>query len=137
MSRQTNPVSVTIRSLQQNNARPSNSYSGSRHLITFRTSKLTLLCWEGKPAGLVVTQTSRHVCAAHYTRASRYCAFWAVSAFSSGTTHTQTPWPLVRKGNIPTKRPPLVGEIYYQILRIEGCRVVSVADPPRSLISVF
>jgi hypothetical protein len=36
-----------------------------------------------------------------------------------------------------TARPPLVSEIYCQILRIEGCRVVSAADPQRSLISVF
>jgi hypothetical protein len=49
----------------------------------------------------------------------------------------QTPWPLVRKRTIPTERPPLVGEIYCQLLRIEGCRVVSAADPLRSLISVF
>jgi hypothetical protein len=37
----------------------------------------------------------------------------------------QTPWPLVRKRTIPTERPPLVGEIQCQILRIEGCRLVS------------
>jgi hypothetical protein len=45
-----------------------------------------------------------------------------------------TPWPLVRKRTIPTERPPLVDEIYCQLLRIEGCRVVSAADPLRSLI---
>jgi hypothetical protein len=49
----------------------------------------------------------------------------------------QTPWPLVRKRIIPTERPPLVDEIKCQLLRIEGCRVVSAADPLRSLISVF
>jgi hypothetical protein len=49
----------------------------------------------------------------------------------------QTPWPLVRKRNLPTKRPPLVGEIYCQHLRREWCCVVSAADPLRSLISVF
>jgi hypothetical protein len=48
-----------------------------------------------------------------------------------------TPWPLVRKRTIPTDRPPLVVEIYCQLLRIEGCRVVSAADPLRPLISVF
>jgi hypothetical protein len=37
-------------------------------------------------------------------------------------TKTQTPWPLVRKRTIPTERPPLV---------------VSEADTPRSLISIF
>jgi hypothetical protein len=41
----------------------------------------------------------------------------------------QTPWPLVRERNIPTERPPLVDEIYCQLLWIEGCRVVSAADP--------
>jgi hypothetical protein len=48
----------------------------------------------------------------------------------------QTPPPLVRKRTIPTERPPLV-EIYCQLLRIEGCCVVSAADPLLSLISVF
>jgi hypothetical protein len=49
----------------------------------------------------------------------------------------QTPWPLVRKRTIPTNRPPLVDEICFQLLWIEGCFVVSAADLPRSLISVF
>jgi hypothetical protein len=49
----------------------------------------------------------------------------------------QTPWPLVRKRTIPTERPPLVGKTQCQLLRIEGCRVVSAADLLRSLISVF
>jgi hypothetical protein len=49
----------------------------------------------------------------------------------------QTAWPLVRKRIIPTERPPLVGEILCQLLRIERSRVVSAADPPRSLISAF
>jgi hypothetical protein len=58
-------------------------------------------------------------------------------------THTcthankQTPWSLVRKRTIPTEQPPLVHEILCQLMWIEGCRVVSAADPPRSLISVF
>jgi hypothetical protein len=41
-----------------------------------------------------------------------------------------TQWPLVRKRTVPTERPPLVGEIYCQLLRKEGCRVVSAVDPP-------
>jgi hypothetical protein len=49
----------------------------------------------------------------------------------------QTSWPLVRKRTIPTERPSLVGEIRCYLLWIEGCRVVSEADPLRSLISVF
>jgi hypothetical protein len=49
----------------------------------------------------------------------------------------QTPWPLVRKRTIPTELPPLVDEILCLLLWIEECRVVSAADPPRSLISVF
>jgi hypothetical protein len=54
-------------------------------------------------------------------------------------THTQkqTPWPLVRERTIPTERPPLVDEIYCQLLWIEECRVVSSADLLRSLMSVF
>jgi hypothetical protein len=51
--------------------------------------------------------------------------------------YKQTPWPLVRKRTIPTEWPPLVDEIYCQLLWIEGCRVVSAAGPLRSLISVF
>jgi hypothetical protein len=49
----------------------------------------------------------------------------------------QTLWPLVSKRTIPTDRPPLVGEIKFQLLRLEGCRVVSAADPTLPLITVF
>jgi hypothetical protein len=35
---------------------------------------------------------------------------------------------LARERTIPTERPPLVGEVNANILRIEGCRVVSAAD---------
>jgi hypothetical protein len=49
----------------------------------------------------------------------------------------QTPWLLVRKRTVPTQRPPLVDENLGPNLWIEGCRVVSAADPLRSLISVF
>jgi hypothetical protein len=52
-------------------------------------------------------------------------------------TNKQTPWPLVRERTIPTERPPLVNEIWCQLLWIVGCRVVSATDPLRSLISVF
>jgi hypothetical protein len=51
--------------------------------------------------------------------------------------HKTTPWPVVRKRTIPTERPPLFSEIWCQLLRIEGWRVVSAADPDRLLISVF
>jgi hypothetical protein len=36
---------------------------------------------------------------------------------------------LVRERTIPTVRPPLVGEVSAKCLRIEGCRMVSAADP--------
>jgi hypothetical protein len=55
----------------------------------------------------------------------------------TGSSIKQTPWYLFRKQTLPNESPPLVGEIYCQLLRIEGCRVVSVADPLWSLISVF
>jgi hypothetical protein len=48
-------------------------------------------------------------------------------------TNKQTPWPFVRERTLPTERPPLVDEIQCQLLWIEGCRVVSAADPLRSL----
>jgi hypothetical protein len=37
---------------------------------------------------------------------------------------------LVRERTIPTERPPLVGEVIANF-RIEGCRMVSAADPLR------
>ena len=43
---------------------------------------------------------------------------------------------LVRERTIPTERPPPVGEVSANFLRIEGCHVVSATDP-RPLISVF
>jgi hypothetical protein len=56
---------------------------------------------------------------------------------SKGYYKKKPPWPLVRERTIPTARPPLVDEIWCQLLWIEGCHVVSAADPQRSLISVF
>jgi hypothetical protein len=35
----------------------------------------------------------------------------------------------VRKQTIPTERPPLVSEVSADLLRIEGCHVVSVTNP--------
>jgi hypothetical protein len=35
----------------------------------------------------------------------------------------------VRDRTIPTERPPLVGEVIANFLRIEGCHMVSVTDP--------
>jgi hypothetical protein len=56
---------------------------------------------------------------------------------TNASTYKRTPWPLVRKRTIPTERPQLTNEILCQLLWMEGRRVVSAADPPRSLISVF
>ena len=36
---------------------------------------------------------------------------------------------LVRERTIPTERPPLVGEVSANFLRIEGCHVVSATHP--------
>jgi hypothetical protein len=36
---------------------------------------------------------------------------------------------LVRERTIPTERPPPVGEVSANFLRIEGCYVVSATDP--------
>jgi hypothetical protein len=44
---------------------------------------------------------------------------------------------LVREWTIPTERLPLVGEISANFLRMEGCRVVSSADPPMAVIPIF
>jgi hypothetical protein len=52
--------------------------------------------------------------------------------------HTkQTMWLLVRKRTIPTGRPPHADKIWCQLLWIEGCRVVSVAEPLHSRWSQF
>jgi hypothetical protein len=40
----------------------------------------------------------------------------------------------VSERTIPTERPPLVGEVICQLLRIEGCHVVSVTDPYGSIL---
>jgi hypothetical protein len=78
-------------------------------------------------------QTSAHPCMTHTAAIQLQSA----PLRATSTTNGQTPWPLVRKRTIPTERPTLVSEIYCQLLWIEGCRVVSAADPLRSLISVF
>jgi hypothetical protein len=48
-----------------------------------------------------------------------------------------TPLPLVRERILLTELPPIFSEIYCQLLWIEVCRVVSAADPLRSLIFSF
>jgi hypothetical protein len=52
------------------------------------------------------------------------------------TKQKTIPWPLVPERTISTEGPPLVDGIQCQLLWIEGCCVVSAADPLRSLISV-
>jgi hypothetical protein len=47
------------------------------------------------------------------------------------TSETTNSVALVRERTIPTERPPLVGEISANFWRIEGCRMVSAADPQR------
>jgi hypothetical protein len=47
-----------------------------------------------------------------------------------------TPWPLVRKRTITTERPPLVGEVSANFLRIEGV-AWSAQRIPTAVISVF
>ena len=44
---------------------------------------------------------------------------------------------LVRERTIPTERPPPVGEVSANFLRLEGCHVVSATVPTAVLISVF
>jgi hypothetical protein len=38
---------------------------------------------------------------------------------------------LVRERTILTERPPLVGEVSANFLRLEGCRMISAVDPLR------
>jgi hypothetical protein len=45
------------------------------------------------------------------------------------THKKKTPWFLVRKRTIPTELPSLIGEFWWQLLRLEGCRVVNAAVP--------
>jgi len=47
----------------------------------------------------------------------------------SYVTKAYTPWLLVRERTIPTERPPPVGEVSANFLRIEGCHVVSATVP--------
>ena len=43
--------------------------------------------------------------------------------------YTKNSVALVRERTIPTERPPPVGEVSANFLRIEGCHVVSATDP--------
>jgi hypothetical protein len=52
-----------------------------------------------------------------------------LSVSKTQQTNKQTPWLLARKLSLPTERPPMVAEFQCQLLRIEGCRVVSAAVP--------
>jgi hypothetical protein len=53
---------------------------------------------------------------------------WLSADEPYGTPYNYNSVALVRKRIIPTERPPLVGEVVCQFLRIEGCRLVSSAD---------
>jgi hypothetical protein len=53
------------------------------------------------------------------------------------STNKQTNKNSVAKLTIPTEQLPFVDEISCQLLWIEGCRMVSTADPLQLLISVF
>jgi hypothetical protein len=75
----------------------------------------TCKCVRGFGMSITITNTSSQIC--------------------QKNKQEQTPCPLVRELTRPTDQPPLVGEIYCQLLCIEQCRVVSAADPLRSLIS--
>jgi hypothetical protein len=49
--------------------------------------------------------------------------------FGNNVPKKQTPWPLVRERTILTERPPLVDEIYYQLLLIEGVALLARQIP--------
>jgi hypothetical protein len=58
---------------------------------------------------------------------------WPCSQHHKQTKNKQTPWPLVRERTIPTDRRHLSTKFSVNYLWIERCRVVSAADPLRSL----
>jgi hypothetical protein len=98
-------------------------------LILF-TLTMKAICSSDKP--VLTSYRRRHI----LEDGIHHCKSW-ISNLTYQTKNKQTPWPLVGNRNIPTERPPLVSEIYCQLLRIQGCRVVRAGDPPRSLVSVF
>jgi hypothetical protein len=51
------------------------------------------------------------------------------AAFSEFVTKKLNSMALVHERTIPTGRPPPVGEVSANFLRIEGCHVVSATDP--------
>jgi hypothetical protein len=94
----------------------------SVHGCLFNIFASTLRCW--RPS--LYSQPEDAPCCGNKGISLKFHSF----ALPSHTKkQKQTPWPLVRQQNIPTERPPLVDEIYCQLLWIEGCRVVSAADP--------
>ena len=69
----------------------------------------------------------------------RFPAFYGIPRFITTFTSARhlspivttklNPVALVRERTIPTERPPPVGEVSANFLRIEGCHVVSATDP--------
>jgi hypothetical protein len=55
--------------------------------------------------------------------------YYSVTEMSALQTHHSNSVALVREHTIPTERPPLVGEASANFLWIEGCHMVSAADP--------
>jgi hypothetical protein len=90
------------------------------------------------PSRTIITMIKLEVrLAGHIARMKRYAYKLVVGKAYRKRQFREILWPLFRKRHTPTERQKFVGEIMWQPLRIEGCHVVSAADPPRSLISVF
>jgi hypothetical protein len=59
------------------------------------------------------------------------------STYRKSNNYTQTMWPLVRKRNIPTGRPPLIGEMLVPTFADRGVSRGQRVESPRSLIFSF
>jgi hypothetical protein len=137
------PLTCDLRSLALRPCSDVHTAFEASFLFTYVKSLYTLLRLRTRDQVLrYITYTFRSVLhqlttpSGTFLKAGEFCYEYATTV-QACKTKQQTPWPLVRKRIIPTERPPLVDEIQCQLLWIEGCHVVSAADPPRSLISVF
>jgi hypothetical protein len=81
-------------------------------------------------------QCGRAKRASMFLRSVQHAVVYLTTQCLNSKKNKQTPWLLVQKRTIPTKRPPLVDEIRCQLLRIEGCLVLR-ASVPRGRYSQF
>jgi hypothetical protein len=113
----------------ENKTFPSDSTVHSYPELSWFSSFFSGVCSDGTSKGIVPLASST-LTAASPVSIVDYASF-SEKHNNNNNNNNKNSVARVRERTIPTERPPLVGEVSVKFLRIEGCRVVSAADPLR------